>query len=81
MRTTLTLDSDVADMAQALSRATGKAFKDIINDALRRALPEMQQARPLDPYVTKPHHMGLRPGISLDNVQELLSRIEGEDAR
>lgn len=81
MRTTLTLDADVADLAQAAAKTTGRAFKDIINDALRSGLPELQKPTVLPPYRTQPRHMGLRPGISLDNVQELLSRIEGENAR
>jgi len=32
-------------------------------------------------YKTKPHKMGLRQGRNLDNIQELLARIEGEDSR
>lgn len=80
MRTTLTLDNDVADLARAIAEKSGRAFKEIINDALRRGLPDMKQPTRLPPYRTKPHRMG-PPLMPLDNIQEVLSRIEGEDSR
>jgi hypothetical protein len=33
----------------------------------------------IKPYRIKSHDMGLKQGISIDNIQELLSHIEGED--
>ena len=33
------------------------------------------------PYRTRPHKMGLKAGRNLDNIQVLLSQIEGEDHR
>ena len=33
------------------------------------------------PYRTIPHAMGLRPGLSFDNVEELLDQAEGETRR
>jgi hypothetical protein len=33
------------------------------------------------PFRTKPHKMGLKAGRNLDNIQELLAQIEGEDFR
>ena len=41
MRTTLTLDEDVADGLERLRRARGQSLKDIINDALRRGLDDL----------------------------------------
>jgi len=32
-------------------------------------------------YRTKPRPMGLRRGLDLDNIQELLAQVEGQDAR
>jgi hypothetical protein len=32
-------------------------------------------------YRTDPHRLGLRPGSNLDNIHELIARLEGEDHR
>ena len=81
MRTTLTRDTDVAQRAKALSAQTGGTFKEIVNRALRTGLRDVEQPSTLKPYRTRPHHMGLQPGVALDNVQDILSRLDGEDAR
>ena len=49
MRTTLTLDPDVASLAQRLQRARGQSFKAIVNEALRSGLRAM--AAPSGPPV------------------------------
>jgi hypothetical protein len=38
MRTTLTLDNDVFDAAQALARSSGKRLGQVVSDLLRRSL-------------------------------------------
>ena len=81
MRTTVTLDRDVADNAKAVMAKTGRPFKQVINDALRVGLEQMQRPPAAKPYRTRARRMGLRPGFSLDNIQELLAHAEGEDAR
>ena len=82
MRTTLSLDPDIVERARELAARNGESFRDVVNRLLRAGL-EQSDRRPqsLAPYRTQPHHRGLVPGVSLDNVQELLSRVEGEDAR
>ena len=79
MRTTLTLDEDVAAKARKAGARLGKPFKEIINSALRIGLEEVLKPGGAKPYKTKPFPMGLRPGFSYDNIPELLARIEGED--
>jgi len=81
MRTTITLDEDVLDRARALAAKLGTSFKAIINEALRRGLDQVERPAKRRPYRTKPHAMGLRKGYSLDNIQELLAQVEGEDFR
>ena len=81
MRTTLTLDRDVAAKAQKLVSKLKKPFKQVINQALRVGLDEIGAPAPPKPYRTKGHAMGLREGYSLDNVEELLSHLEGENSR
>lgn len=82
MRTTLTLDDDVAENAKQAAQQCHRPFKKIINQALRLGLVQIHKtSKPQHRYKTKSHFMGLKPGFSLDNVQELLSQLEGETRR
>ena len=45
MRTTLTLDEDVAAKLRAEARRSGRSFRDVVNDAIRRGLASRQVAR------------------------------------
>jgi hypothetical protein len=79
MRTTLTLYPDVAAKAKKGAAMLGKPFKEVINDALRIGLDQVLKPPVAKPYHMKGRPMGLRPGLNLDNIGELLAQIEGED--
>jgi hypothetical protein len=79
MRTTLTIDNDVLERARAIVAKLRTPFKTVVNEALRVGLDHVEQSAKSRPYKTKPHEMGLRSGRNLDNIQELLAQIEGED--
>ncbi|MBI4327668.1 MAG: DUF2191 domain-containing protein [Chloroflexi bacterium] len=79
MRTTLTLDPDVAAKARKGAAKLGKPFKEVVNAALRIGLDQVLEPAPARPYCTKPRPLGLRQGFSYDNIAELLARAEGED--
>ncbi len=81
MRTTLSLDSDVLEKARALAAKRRAPFRSVVNEALRIGLDQAEKPAPRRPYRTVPKAMGLRRGRDLDNIQELLSDMEGEDAR
>ena len=82
MRTTLTLDDDVAAKLKAEARRGGRAFKEVVNDVLRRGLSTRRAPAPAAPFQVKSRDLGnLQPGISLDNVAELLDRVEGSRHR
>lgn len=81
MRTTITIDDDVLEQAKALAAKLRTPFKVIINEALRFGLDHVERPAAQKPYQTRPHAMRLKSGHNLDNIQELLSQIEGEDAR
>jgi hypothetical protein len=81
MRTTLTLDHDVAEQVKSVTRNSGRPLKQVINEALRVGLDHLTQPKAAKPYRTKSRNMRLREGFQIDNVQELLSRIDGEGAR
>jgi len=79
VRTTLTLDPDVSAKARKGAARLGKPFKEVVNSALRIGLDEILRPAGAKPYKTKPRPMGLRTGLSYDNVAELLTQAEGED--
>lgn len=81
MRTTLTIDDDVLERARALSSKLRTPLRRVINEALRSGLEHIERPAERNPYKTKPHAMGLKSGRNIDNIQELLAQIEGEDAR
>lgn len=81
MRTTLVIHDDVLDRARAVAAKLRKPFKTVVNDALRAGLDLVERPARQRPYETQPSPMGLRPGRQLDNVQELLAQVEGEDFR
>ncbi len=82
MRTTLTLDPDVAQRARADAARSGRTFKEMVNEAMRVGLEVLEQRSGQGrPYRTEALPMGLRAGLSYDNVGELLVRAEEEDYR
>ena len=81
MRTTLTLDEDVAQRTKKLASKLKKPFKVVLNEALRKGLDQFEKPQKRKEYRTIPHEMGLKEGLSFDNIQELLSQVEGESRR
>ena len=81
MRTTLTLNPDVAAKAKRGAAKLRKPFKDVINAALRAGLDQVLAPPAAKPYRTQPRPLGLREGFSYDDIGELLARAEGEDRR
>lgn len=77
MRTTLTLDDDVAAKLQAEVRRTGQPLKQIVNHFLRAGLNARRQTRPLRPFTVQAQPLGLRWGLNYDNISELLDHLEG----
>ena len=80
MRTTLTLDRDVAEGLEKEMRRTGKGLKATINDALRRALRMGGKPRKAPRFEVRPHALGLRPGIDADRLNQLADELEAQEA-
>ena len=79
-RTTLTLDDDVAARLERIVRKRRQPFKTTVNDALRAGLDVLDAPRPArEPFRTTGFSLGPSLVGSLDNVEEVLSRVEGED--
>jgi hypothetical protein len=80
VRTTLTLDDDVAARLDAERRKRRAPFKQLVNDVLRAGLDAInaRQGRRRK-FRTTGFDAGPSLVGSLDNIEEVLSRIEGED--
>ena len=78
MRTTLTLDDDIADSLKERARLLDISFKQVVNDTLRRGLsPATSEARP-PAYRVIPNHSGLVPGVDPLKLNQLNDQIEAE---
>jgi plasmid stability protein len=82
MRTTLTLDEDVAAKLKTEMRRSGSSFRDTVNDVLRHGLAVRRKRPAAEPFEVRARDLGeLRPGLSLDNVGDLLEQAEGPQHR
>jgi hypothetical protein len=82
MRTTLTIDDDVAAALERLRKKRDASFKDIVNDVLRRGLRDVNSSlRRRKPYRTRTANLGGSKIGSLDNIGEVLAILEGENYR
>ena len=82
MRTTLTLDEDVAAKLKSAARRSGRPFRELVNDTLRRGLAKAPDRATLPPFKVEARDLGnLRPGLSLDSVSDLVEQAEGSRHR
>jgi hypothetical protein len=77
VRTTLTLDDDVAAKLRAEARRSGEPFKQTVNRVLRTGLNVRSAAVSAPSFKIKARPLGLRPGFSYDKVWELIEQAEG----
>jgi hypothetical protein len=79
MRTTLTLDPDVAERITSEVRRTGKSLKQTVNDALRLGLGLGGKRKRAPRFEVEPHPFGMRPGIDPDRLNQLVDELEADD--
>lgn len=80
MRTTLTLDHDVADALRKHMKRTGHGLKITINDAIRLGLRVGGRSPRRQRFKVQSHAFGVRPGIDLDRINQLVDELDAEDA-
>lgn len=76
MRTTLTLEPEIADGVNREMRRTGLSMKDVVNQALRTGLGIGGKPPRPRPFRVEPHSFGFRPGIDLDRLNQLVDELE-----
>jgi hypothetical protein len=81
IRTTVTLEDDVAARVKRESQSRGASFRDTLNDLLRAALLGLDNKTRRRTLRIKPTHMGHKPGLNYDNIESLLEYGEGDRHR
>jgi len=82
MRTTLTLEDDLARRLKEVARSTDRNFKEVVNEAIRRGL-SLGDALPggRDRFVVKPQACGFRIGVDPTKLNQIYDDLEMEDLR
>ena len=75
MRTTLTIDDDLATLLHDQARRSGRTFRDVVNVAIRDGLLRGETESPCVPPV---HDLGIRPGVDLTKALQLVGQLEDE---
>ena len=76
MRTTLTLEADVARSLREEAARSGRPLKSVVHEALRAGLAA-RKARPARRYRLKPVPLGgVLPGIDLDKALAVADALE-----
>lgn len=82
MRTTLTIDDDVAfGLKKAQEAEPKKPFKVMVNEILRRGLQSPPKAATTAPFKVRSRPIGLRKDLNFDNIEEVLDILEGINRR
>jgi hypothetical protein len=80
VRTTLTLDDDVAHLLEREIHRRRISFKQAVNHFLRLGLTAAKKTSPRR-FQVKPRALGLPAAFSYDDVAELIDRLEGPEHR
>lgn len=76
MRTTLTIDDDVAVLIEERRRRGGLSLKQIVNALLREGLRSGRQVPSAKKHRTKPHKLRMRAGFDPVRLNQLVDELE-----
>jgi len=74
-RVTLTLDDDLGARLEELARQSRRSLEVVVHEVLRRGLDA--KTPHTKPFEVRAYDMGLRPGVQLDYIGELLEQLDG----
>jgi hypothetical protein len=80
MRTTLTIDPDVAQKIKRRMTEGKTSLKQVVNEALRIGLSAGHAKKPIR-FKVEPHACRFKPGIDLDKLNQLADELEAEASR
>lgn len=79
MRTTLTIDDDVAAVLKRIRKSRDQSFKELVNETLRKGLSVSRpSSKSRKPFRTGAVSLGRCRLTGVDNVAEALAIAEGE---
>lgn len=73
----MTLDDRLAAKLKCEAQRSGRSFKQVINETLRRGLTIREERGKQPPYRVRARAMGVRPGLNYDRISELIEIAEG----
>ena len=76
MRTTVTLEPDVAAKLKKLAHVKRRSFKATLDEVLRRGLAALERAATQGPFVVEPHCGGFRPGVDEARLNQLADELD-----
>lgn len=80
MRTTLTIEPDVAARLHQEMRRSGRGMKTVVNAALRSGLGLEDGSMKPPPFEVRHHSFGFKPGVDLDRLNQLVDELEADEA-
>ena len=80
MRTTLTLDDDLAEKLHEVARRKGESFKAVVNSTLRRGLQGEKRLSRFPKFKVTPKASGFRSGVDVLHLNQLNDDLEMEDS-
>jgi hypothetical protein len=80
MRTTVTLDDDLAERLRQLAHRRRLPFREVLNSAVRAGLDASRVPPAEEAYEVQTFHSALRPGVDPARLNQLLDDLEVEDA-
>lgn len=80
MRTTLTLDDDIADKLKRLAEQRRVPFRRVVNELLRRALSGQGPPRRPEPFQVETFTSAFRPGVDPSKLNQRSDELEARRA-
>ena len=77
MRTTLSIDDDIASLLDEEVKRSGESFKGAVNRLLRLGLMAAQRPQDRKRFVVTPRSVVLPAGLNYDKTEEILEYLEG----
>jgi hypothetical protein len=81
VRTTLTINDDIAVLLEQEVQRSGKPFKAVVNHLLSLGLVQVRQPQPAHRFQVKARPLGMPKSGNYDNIAAVLEELEGPEHR